>query len=118
MIKAFLLVFEPTATWERIFRAQRSFSFVLWCFLVPLLLLVSLVEGIGLHRLGKWQHDAMRLEQFELGEAVLFEAVQVVLGFVVVLVAAWLFKSLGETFHGRHSLAQTFTVAAYGLSPW
>ena len=118
MIKAFLLVFEPTATWERIFRAQRSFSFVLWCFLMPLLLLVSLAEGIGLHRLGKWQHDAMRLKQFELGEAVLFEVVQVLLGFVVVLVAAWLFKSLGETFHGRHNLAQTFTVAAYGLSPW
>jgi len=118
MIKAFLLVFEPATTWERIYRAQRSFSFVLWCFLLPLLLLVSLAEGAGLHRLGKWQHDALRLKQFELGETVLFEAIQVVLGLVVVLVAGWLFKALGETFHGRHNLVQTFTVAAYGLSPW
>jgi hypothetical protein len=117
MIKALLLVFEPVETWERIFRAQRSSSFILWRFLIPLLLLVSLAEGFGLHRWGKWQHDALRLKQFELGETVLFEVAQVLIGLLVVFVAAQLLRSLGDTFHGRHTLHQTFTVAAYGLSP-
>jgi hypothetical protein len=117
MIKALLLVFEPIETWERIFRAQRSFSFVLWRHLVPMLLLGCLVEGFGLHRWGKWQHDALRLKQFEVGEAVMFELAQLVIGLLVVFVAAKLLKSLGDTFHGRHTFLQSFTVAAYGLSP-
>ena len=117
MIKALLLVVQPFETWERIFRAQRSLNFVLWRFLIPLLLLASLAEGYGLHRWCKWQQDALRLKRFEVGEAVVFEVVQVVLGLMMVFIAAWLLKLLGETFHGRHSMQQTFTVAAYGLGP-
>jgi hypothetical protein len=117
MIKALLLVIEPIETWERIFRAQRSLGFVLWCHLMPLLLLGSVAEGYGLYRWGKWQHDALRLKRFEVGEAFFFEIAQVLIGLLVVLVATRLLKSLGETFHGRHTILQTFTVAAYGLSP-
>ena len=117
MIKALLLIFEPVETWERIFRAQRSVSFVFGRFLLPLLLLVSLAEGFGLHRWGKWQHDALRLKRFELGEAIIFECAQVLIGLLMVFVAAKLLKALGDTFHGRHTMLQTFTVAAYGLSP-
>jgi len=117
MIKALLLIFDPVETWERIFRAQRSVGFIFWTYLMPMLLLCSAVEGYGLYSWGKWQHDALRLKRFEVGEAVLFEVAQVLLGLLMVLVAAKLLKSLGETFHGRHTLPQTFTVAAYGLSP-
>ena len=117
MIKALLLIFEPLQTWEQIFRAQRSVGFILGRFLLPLLLLVSLAEGYGLHRWGKWQHDALRLKRFEVGEAVVFELAQVLIGLLVVFVAAKMLKALGDTFHGRHTLLQTFTVAAYGLSP-
>ena len=117
MIKALLLVFEPVETWERIFRAQRSFSFVLWRFLVPLLLLGSVAEGAGLYRWGKLQNDLPRPKRFELGETVLFEVGQVLIGLLVVFIAARLLKALGDTFHGRHTMLQTFTVAAYGLSP-
>lgn len=82
-----------------------------------LILLGSAAEGFGLWFWGKWQRDVFRLKKFELGEAVLFEVIQVLLGVFIVFVAAKLLKALGETFHGRHTLLQTFTVAAYGLSP-
>ena len=117
MIKALLLLFEPTETWEKIFRAQRSVAFVFWRFLLPLILLVALAEGLGLHYWGKWQQDALRLKRFETGEAIIFEFAQVLIGLVLVFVAAKLLKALGDTFHGRHTMQQTFTVAAYGLSP-
>jgi hypothetical protein len=117
MIKALLLIFEPVQTWERIFRAQRSIGWIFWMYFMPMILLVSVVEGFGLCYFGKWQRDIIRLKKFEVGEAVVFEAVQVLIAIMVVWLAAKLLKSLGETFHGRHTLQQTFTVAAYGLSP-
>ena len=48
MIKALLLIFDPTATWEGIFLARRKMAFVLVAYLCPLLLVASAAEGFGL----------------------------------------------------------------------
>jgi len=40
-----------------------------------------------------------------------------ILALVVVFLGAKLIKSIGETFHTRHSYTKAFTVVAYGLSP-
>ena len=53
MIKALLLIFEPIATWEGIFRARRSLAFILVIYLLPLILLASAAEGYGLVHWGK-----------------------------------------------------------------
>ena len=45
------------------------------------------------------------------------EAAQLVLSLAVVFVGANLVKSIGETFHGRHTYTQAFTAVAYSLSP-
>ena len=45
MLKALLLIFEPTATWEDIFRARRGVVFILVGYLLPMLLLTSVMEG-------------------------------------------------------------------------
>jgi uncharacterized membrane protein len=42
---------------------------------------------------------------------------QLLLSLVVVFVGANMIKSIGETFHGRHTYPQAFTTVAYGLSP-
>ena len=47
----------------------------------------------------------------------LFEIAQLIASLTVVWIGAKLIKALGDTFHGRHSFDQTFTVTAYGLSP-
>lgn len=117
MIKALLLIFDPIATWERIVKAHRSLVFILVVYLLPLLVLTSAAEAYGLHRWGKWQAGVARVKEFSLGEALIFEALQLILSLVIVFVGAKLVKALGETFHGRHTYIQTFTVVAYSLSP-
>jgi hypothetical protein len=117
MIKALLLIFDPAGTWEGIFRARRSLVFVLVVYLFPLLLLASAAEGYGLVHWGKWQGEIVRIKTFPLREAVVIETARFLLALVVVFVGASMIKSIGETFHGRHTYNQTFTAVAYGLSP-
>jgi len=120
MLKAILLIFEPVATWERIHAARRGMAFILVFHLLPLLLVTSFVEGYGLVQWGEYRgqmQEVAQLKPFKRGEAVLFEASQFILSLVVVFVGAKMVKSIGETFHGRHTYAQAFAAVAYGLSP-
>ena len=119
MIKAFLLIFEPVQAWEKVVRAQRSVGMILLTYLLPMILLAGAVEGYGLVMKGKWRVGAeyQSLRKFPVGEAVVYEFIQAMISVVVVLVAAKILKSLGETFHGRHTFRQSFTTIAYGLSP-
>ena len=116
MIKALLLIFEPYATWERIRRARRGLAFVLLLHLLPTLLLISAAEGYGLHQWGRARELGPR-RIYNTGEVIIFEATQFILFVAVVFIGARLIKSVGETFHGRHTFTQTFAVVAYGLSP-
>ena len=119
MIKALLLIFEPAATWERIFRTQRSLGFILLLYLLPLLGFTSAVEGYGLVRWGKYQYhgEVPRSRTYSVGEAAAFEGAQVGLALLIIFIGAKLVKSMSETFHGRHNYTQAFTTVAYGLSP-
>jgi hypothetical protein len=118
MIKALLLIFEPIATWEGIYRARRSMTFILAIYLLPLLLLVAVGEGYGLVHWGKWQSNFPHLKKFSVHEAVVVESAQFLLSLLVIFTGAAMIKSLGETFRGRHTYTQTFTAVAYGLSPF
>lgn len=118
MIKALLLIFEPVATWERIAQNRRGIPFLLFVYLLPMLLIGGAAEGYGLTRWGEWQRDIGQQKYFSIREAALFEAAQLVLILFVVLVSAKVIKSLGDTFHGRHTYAQALTIVVYGLSPW
>ena len=117
MIKALLLIFEPAGAWERVVRARRSLGFILTAFLLPLLGLTSLAEGYGLVKWGRRQQNALHLKQFTTAEAAAFEISQSLLSLAALFLGTKLVKSLGETFHGRHSFTQVFTMVAYGLSP-
>jgi hypothetical protein len=118
MIKAVLLVLEPIPTWERIVTAQRKWPSILLGHLLPLLLVVCAVEGYGLVRWGKPRGRVPHIQVFSLSETIVFESAQLLMCLGIVFLGAKLLKALGETFHGRHTLAQSFTVAAYGLSPF
>jgi len=117
MIKTLMLMFIPARAWDGIVSAQRSLLFVLCCYLIPLLALTSAGEGYGLVHWGKWQGEVTHLRRFSVREAVLFEAAQIFLSVVVVFLNAGLVKSVGGTFHGRHTFTQTFTAVAYSLGP-
>lgn len=117
MIKALLLIFDPMATWEGILRDRRTVIAILLMYLVPLLLITSFCEGYGLVHWGKWQSDFGRLKKFTTSEVVVVETVQVALSLFIVFIGANLLKSIGETFHGRHTYNQAFTTVAYSLGP-
>ena len=120
MLKALLLVLEPVTTWNKIFLARRGFAFILLLHLIPLLLVTSVCEGYGLVRWGKQRgqmQEVSHLKPFTRGEAVLFESAQFLLSLVLVFAGAHMVKSIGETFHGRHTYTQAFAAVAYGLSP-
>ena len=120
MLKAILLIFEPLATWERIFLARRGMVFILLLHLFPLLLITSAGEGLGLIHWGKLRGEVREVARpylFKPPEAALFEGAQIVLSLVTVFIGAHLVRSVGETFHGRHTYLQAFSAVAYGLSP-
>ncbi len=117
MIKALLLVFLPRPTWEQIAAIQRRWHTVLLAHLLPLLLLTTAAECYGLFRWGTSRGQAGHLTKFSLPEVYVYGAGRILTSLLVVFIVAKLVKSLGETFHGRHSLHQVFTVAAYTLSP-
>src|SRR5438445_2955591 len=116
MIKALLLIFEPIATWERIWRARRGCAFILLMYLLPTLVLISAAEGYGLYHWGKSRELGPR-KFYSIGEAVIFEFAQFLLYLGVVFIGTKLIKSIGETFHGRHTFTQAFATVVYGLSP-
>jgi hypothetical protein len=117
MIKAILLVLNPARTWDTIVEDNPRFLSVLLAFLLPLVVLTSAAEGYGLATWGKWIGQLRKVKEFTIQEVVAYESVQCVLALLLVFVGAKLVKSLGETFHGRHTFEQSFKTVAYGLSP-
>jgi hypothetical protein len=118
MIRAFQLLISPAATWEKIAEGRHSVIFILATFILPLLLLVSVCEGFGLTHWGRQQNEFGRPTKINLSSAVVYEASQAVIGIVVIFLAAFLVKIIGETFHGRHKFEEAYAVVAYGLSPF
>jgi hypothetical protein len=117
MIKALLLVFDPVRSWERVARTQHSLLFILIVSLLPLTALSCVAEAYGLATWGKWQGEIVHLQRFSRQEVISYAALQFVTSLFLVFMGAKLLKSLGETFHGRHSYSVAFTVTAYALSP-
>jgi Yip1 domain len=117
MIKALLLLIRPVPAWERVVRAQRSLVFVWFLYLTPMVVITAAVEGWGLTNKGCWQMGGRYLKKFPVGNTVVYEVASVLLSFGIVFLSARIIKSLGETFHGRNTYTQAFTLVAYGLSP-
>lgn len=117
MIKALFLIFETEAAWDRVVRTRRGIGRLMGFSLLPMLLIVGAVETYGLVKLGRWQSLVGRVVRFPVREALIFEAGELLLMTVVILVGAYFIKALGDTFHGRNTYTQALTVAVYGLSP-
>ena len=117
MIKGLMLMFETAKTWERIARVPRRWVSVLFSHVIPLLVITSIAEGYSLAHWGRIQDVSLHLKKFSLPEVVAYEGVQFLLTLMVIFFCAKLIKSMGETFHGRHTFDQTFIALAYGLSP-
>ena len=121
MLKAFFLIFEPVAAWDRIIRSRRSVGFILAFHLLPALLIIAAVESWGLVTLGKWQPAYQKTRHFLLpaqeNEVVFYGALQLILTLISVVVIALVIQSISGAFRLRRDFRSAFTVVAYGLSP-
>lgn len=117
MIKVLLLIFDPVATWGKIDRAQRSVVFILFLYLLPLLVFTLGGEAYGISQWGKQQGMIGQPTKIPEGTVIAYEVAQLALSLLVVFVSAKLFKSIGESLHGRPTYTQAFTVVAYALAP-
>jgi len=117
MFKALLLIFSPGRTWENIADSRRGIFYILITYLLPMMLLTSFGEGYGLIHWGKWQGEPFHIRKLSHGEAIVFEAGQFFATLLLIVINASLAKSVGSTFHGRHTFTQGFTAVSYGLAP-
>jgi hypothetical protein len=118
MIRALLLIVNPIPSWERVVEARRGIMAILVISLLPLLLLAMAGECYGLVHWGKQRGEFGRPVMLALPLALQYGIVQILVNLVVIFIGAYLVKAVGDTFHGRHTYTQAFTVVAYGLSPY
>jgi hypothetical protein len=117
MIKALFLIFEPEATWNRIALSRRGIVSIVGLYLLPMMLIVGVVEGLGLVKWGRWQSAMDHIKPFSVREALIYETAELLLMAIIILAAAHSIKMLGDTFHVRHTFANTLPLVIYGLSP-
>jgi hypothetical protein len=83
-----------------------------------MMLMVAVLEGYSLVEYGKPQAGMFhRIHKSTVGEAVIFECAHSLLTLLTIVVCGVLIKILGETFHGRYTYKQTFTLVIYAISP-
>jgi hypothetical protein len=118
MIRALLLIINPSSTWEAIKNEQPSVARTSFSFLLPLLLLSSLGEAWGLLRLGVEQGPfTQTVGPVSEHLALRYALVQAGLSLLVVYAGAAALKLIGASFHRRHSYSECFTTLAFSLSP-
>src|SRR5882672_11284855 len=122
MIRALMLIFDPSGTWEKIESDPKNAARIFFLFLLPLMLICGAAEYWGLIHFGVERNSAVadlpaRRSMISHQLALRYEAVQLAFGLVIVFGGALLYKNIGEGFHRRHSYTETFTTLAYSVSP-
>jgi hypothetical protein len=87
--------------------------------LLPMMLITTVLEGLGMAHWGKWRSDLHEYKHFTQHEIVSYEVGQFVLNLLMILACTLLVRELGRTFHGRltYTFNRTFTAVVYGFSP-
>ena len=117
MIKAIWLLVNPEGAWESIRLNHRKMGVILLGYLLPFIIGSCALEGYGLLRWGRVRGEVPQVRHYPRGEIIMYETAQAVISLLVVLLGTRLVKSIGETFHGRHTTTEVFTAVAFGMSP-
>lgn len=118
MIRALLLIFDGSRTWEAIKNDQHNVSRISISFLFPLLALTSLGEALGLLRLGVERGEmTVRVVKPDSMLVTRYELLQVACTVIIVYLGAAALQRIGASFHRRHTYKECFTTLAYSISP-
>src|SRR4026209_1020102 len=110
MIRAFMLIFDGSGTWEKIDQEKQSVGRIFFQFILPLLLLTSAGEAWGLMHLGEDRGIEMdKRVHISQDVVVRYEFTQIALSLLIVFGGAAALKQIGASFHRRHSYTECFT---------
>ena len=112
-----MFIFMPQRGWNSVVEDKRGIPFVLFLYVMPLLAITGVIEGLGLAKWGKEQSAVLPLKTFSVVDIKLYVLLQFLMGIVVVFVGAKMVQSICEAFRGRQTYSQTFRLTAYGLGP-
>jgi len=117
MIKALLLIFASSRTWERIARTRRSFLFVLFLYLLPTIALSIAGEISGRNYLAS-RTPELSHQVLAPDFIVRYASAELAAGLAVVFICAQVIKQIAATFHNRNTYAQCFIITAYASGPF
>jgi hypothetical protein len=118
MLRALLLVVDPSRTWEAIKNARHSVVRLSLQLVLPLLLVTSAGEAFGFLRLGVERGRVTEtLTKAPLELAIRYEVVQAAFTLFIIYAGSALLKGIGASFHRRHTYNECFTTLAYSVSP-
>jgi hypothetical protein len=120
MIKVFLLILDPTNTWERI-ELEKSLHRVVtlfFSFALPVLAFGCAVEAWGLLYLGEMQGMVDdRVVRMPAGLVARYIGVEAGLSLLILFGGAKALQLLGASFHRRHTYTECFAAVAFALGP-
>ena len=118
MLRALLLVVDPSRTWEAIKNDQHSVVRLTFQLVIPLLLVTSVGEALGFMHLGV-EHGQVTstVTKAPLELAVRYEAVQAAFTLFIIYAGSALLKVIGASFHRRHTYQECFTMLGYCVAP-
>lgn len=117
MIRAFLLILDSKASWEKIAHARRGFFFVFLVHLLPLMVITLGLEAYALMHLGERRGLTDQYSKIPEVLALRYGLAGLGLNLLVIFFGARLVQIIANNFHGQHTYLQCFSVLAYGLSP-
>lgn len=112
-----MLFLLPQPTWERIASSQWKSLVVFFVSFLPLLALTSVVEFIGMERLGASVNDYNRTIRITTEQAMQFQAVQIGLTLFILLIGTKLVLWVSDGFHSPTTFHRAFTLTSYGITP-
>ena len=113
----FLFIFQPVVEWDAVLQAKRGLGFIVGIQLLPMMLMASFAEGAGMAGGRKWHAGIHGVKYFTVGEAMVWEMMQLMLMLVVIAVCAYLIRLMGETFNSHYPYRSVLMVVIYSLSP-
>lgn len=117
MIRALLLIFDGSRTWERIKLAQAGVARISFLFLLPLLAITNGAEYAGLVRLGAERGALGSVTAVPERLALQYVLVHVAGMLLLLYIGSFILRTIGGSFHRRHSYTECFTTLTYSLSP-
>jgi hypothetical protein len=81
------------------------------------MLVASIAEGAGMVWGRKWHIGLQGIKNFTVGDAIVWEVLEIVLMLTIITTCAYLIRLMGETFNSCYSYRQALTVVIYSSSP-